>query len=152
MERSLVGYSPWGHKELDTTKWLKKNNNKGNTSKSFQYNVHDSLSSQNKPLKKAWLFPLNGRRSRDQKDSEISHRLKTSVLFWFPFFIFLTLIHCEFGPFLLATHKTPPDNSYFSKQIAFLINVPGEYDAHWRPTCWWGVGGWAGSSEALVYL
>ena len=42
----------------------------------------------------------------------------------------VTLIHCEFGPFLLATHKTPPDNSYFSKKIAFLINVPGEYDAH----------------------
>ena len=21
-ERSLVGYSPWGHKELDTTEWL----------------------------------------------------------------------------------------------------------------------------------
>ena len=22
MERSLAGYSPWGHKELDTTEWL----------------------------------------------------------------------------------------------------------------------------------
>ena len=21
-QRNLVGYSPWGHKELDTTKWL----------------------------------------------------------------------------------------------------------------------------------
>ena len=26
-ERSLVGYSPWGHKESDMTKWLKNNNN-----------------------------------------------------------------------------------------------------------------------------
>lgn len=63
--------------------------------------------------------------------SRVSHRLKTSVLFYSLFFlIFLTLIQREFGPLLLVTHKTLPDNSYFSKQIAFLINVPGEYEAH----------------------
>ena len=55
---------------------------------------------------------------------------KLVCYFGFLFFIFLTLIQREFGPLLLVTHKTLPDNSYFSKQIAFLINVPGEYDPH----------------------
>ena len=31
-QRSLAGYSPWGHKESDTTEWLNNNNSKQNKS------------------------------------------------------------------------------------------------------------------------
>ena len=34
-QRSLVGYSPWGHKESDTTQWL--NNNNKHTSYEKRY-------------------------------------------------------------------------------------------------------------------
>ena len=39
-QRSLVGYSPWSHKELDTTEWLNKNNNNNNKKKQKQKKHH----------------------------------------------------------------------------------------------------------------
>ena len=36
-QRSMVDYSPWGHKESDMTEWLNKNNNNNKKKKKTVY-------------------------------------------------------------------------------------------------------------------